>query len=127
LWALPYGPVHREVLHFIQGQRYDQERWSKAISVEGRNLRLSHDPGVGALSRYEIGILNEISQRHSDAEDFDIARITEAYDEYVKTYPQGTGTSVPISFEMIIDAVGGDREKILKDAHDKAIADQILS
>jgi uncharacterized phage-associated protein len=127
LRAMKYGPIHGEVYSFVQGEHYDQEKWSRSFCNEGYLIKMSHDPGVSALSRYEIKILNQISEQYMAAGDWDVANDTHEFPEYKNIYPQGTNASLPISLESVIREVGGDVDKILKDANDKSVVDQIFS
>jgi hypothetical protein len=70
--------------------------WSKYFDNDAHLVLLRHDPGVSALSRYEIGILNEISQQHMGYDDLDVAEATHELAEYKKTYQKDTSKPIPL-------------------------------
>src|SRR5437879_5006643 len=114
LAALPHGPIHSEVYDLIKGGHSDELEWSRHFQNEGRFIRITHDVGTSALSRFEVGLLNEISDRHFGDDVWDIVLLTHKFEEYKQSYREGS--SAPISLEQVIDAVGRrkDKETILR-------------
>jgi hypothetical protein len=128
LAALPFGPIHSEVYDLIKGGHHTgQPEWSNHFAVNGRFVLMTLDPGVSALSRYEIGVLSELSDRFMACDDWDIAEETERLPEYVGTYSKGSST--PITLEQMIEATGqsNKREAILRDAEEKSYFDDMFA
>lgn len=127
LVAMKYGPIHSEVYDLIKGGHSEQAQWSKHFGNDAHLVVLRDDPEVSALSRYEIGILNEVSQKFMGYDDWDIADATHDLAEYKNSYKEGTSTT--ISPELLIDAVGlsGRKDAILRDACEKAFFDHLFS
>jgi uncharacterized phage-associated protein len=125
--AMDYGPIHSEVYDFIKGGHREQPKWSGYFGNESYYVILRNDPGVFALSRYEIGVLNDISTKYMGYDDWDVADVTHKFDEYKSAYQEGTSTA--ISLEQLIDAVGRSAQKdaILQDAKEKAFLDHLFS
>lgn len=125
--ALRYGPIHSEVYSLIQGSHSDEPQWSECFSNDIYFVVMDKDPGVSALSRYEVNLLNEITERYAGLDDFDIADLTHEFSEYKATYVPGT--SRPIPFELLIDGAGRSEDKgdILKDAEEKAFLDKLFA
>ncbi len=124
---MDYGPIHSEVYDLIKGGHSDQAEWSSHFQNESFYVRLAHDLGVAALSRYEVGILNEISEQYLGYDDWDVAGATHKLAEYTQSYRQGTSTPIPL--EQLVEAVGRGAEKdaILRDAEEKAFFDKMFS
>jgi len=127
LSAMKYGPIHSEIYDLIKGGHSYQAEWSKHFESDAHLVVLRHDPGVSALSRFEIGILNEISQKFMGYDDWDVADATHELPEYKKTYQKDT--SKPIPCEELIDALGLSEKKdsILEDAKEKEFLDNLFS
>lgn len=127
LTAMKYGPIHSEVYDFIKGGRTDQAEWSFRFENEGFYVKLKEDCGVKALSRYEVNLLNELSAKYLGTDEWEVADETHAFDEYLKTYKEGTST--PILLRQVIEAVGraDDADAILQDAKEKDYFDHLFS
>jgi uncharacterized phage-associated protein len=127
LVAMPYGPIHREVYDLLNGGHSDQAEWSKHFGSDAHLVVLRNDPDVSALSRYEVGILNEISQRFMGYDDWDVADATRDFEEYKNRYRDGTSTTIPA--DELIDAVGlrKKRDAILRDAKQKEHFDDLFT
>jgi uncharacterized phage-associated protein len=123
--AMKHGPIHSEVLDLINGKHSHEPEWFTQFQNYGFKVGLRGDPGVLGLSRYEIGKLNEVSERFSNTDDWDLAEQTH-FDEYVKNYKEGTSKTIPI--EDMLDSIGraDDKEAILRDAKEKSFFDHIF-
>src|SRR5262249_34317466 len=127
LAAVDYCPIHTEVLDFIKGGHRHQAQWSRHVENEGFYVALSADEvAIQALSRFEIGVLNEVSNSYLGADDWDVAHAARQFPEYQKrAHP---GASTPIDFADVIDAVGRkDKDRILQDAAEKAYFDKMFA
>jgi uncharacterized phage-associated protein len=124
--AMDYGPVHSEAYDLIKGSRWGEEVWSESIRRDGREVVLVKDPGVLALSRYEIDQLAETARRYRDMEDWDLVALTHTFAEWKRNYHAGTSTPIPM--EDIIDAVGRseDAEDILREAEETRALNRLL-
>jgi uncharacterized phage-associated protein len=127
LAAMKYGPIHSEVYDLIKGSHGDQPIWSKFFENEGYHLKLISIPRVKALSRFEVGILNDISDKFMGMDDWDVAEETHNFEEYKKNYVEDT--SSPISLEQIVKGVGRgkDLDTIREDAQEKTYLDNLFS
>ena len=127
LVAMEHGPIHSEVYDLIKGGHAEQVHWSRHLANDTYHVVLNEDPGVCALSRHEIGVLADVSDRYIGQDTWDVvAAETHTFSEYKETYHEGT--SRPIPLELVIDAVGlGDKkEEILRDAEEKNFFDQFF-
>jgi uncharacterized phage-associated protein len=126
LAAMDFGPIHSEVYDLIKGGHRDQVPWSSHFKNDSHCIVLGEDPGVSALSRYEIGVLNEISEKYMGYDDWDVAYATHL-PEYEKVFRKGTSTPLPL--ENLIEAIGRGDEKdaILQDAKEKDFLDHLFS
>ncbi len=127
LAAMKWGPIHSEIYDLIKGGKRDQVHWSRHFQNEEYRIRLAKDVGVCALSRYEIDLLNEISDRYAALGTWDVADATHAFEEYQKNYQEGTST--PIELVDVLDAIGRKKQKtaILEDARAKAYFDKLFA
>jgi uncharacterized phage-associated protein len=126
LVAMDYGPIHTEVYDLIKGSHPAQAEWSQHFQNEGYQVRLTQDLRPSALSRAEVDLLHEISSARLGRDDFDLAHETHSA-EWEKNYHEGTST--PIPFEHLIEAVGrsADKDAILRDAEEKDYFDTLFS
>ncbi len=124
--AMPHGPLHSRVLDLIKGVHVQEPQWSEVFHNNGYLVVRKHDPGRASLSRYEIEKLVEVSERHADDDDWAVAKITEEYPEYQQNYQESSSAKIPL--EDVLDAVGrsDDKQSILDDAADQAIADRLF-
>lgn len=127
LVAMDYGPIHSEVYDLIKGGRPDQVEWSRHFRNDSYFVRLHDDVGVSALSRYEVAILNRVSEQRLGYDDWDVANETHAFEEYAKNHRKKTSTMIPL--EDCIDAVGLSKRKdaILRDVKEKEFFDKMFS
>lgn len=127
LVAMDYGPIHSEVYDLIKGGRVEQVEWSRHFRNDSYCVRLHDDLGVSALSRYEVAILNRVSEQRLGFDDWDVANESHEFKEYQQNHHQRTSTTIPL--EDLIDAVGLSKKKeaILRDAKEKAFFDKMFS
>ena len=127
LVAMDYGPIHSEVYDFIKGGHPEQTEWSRHFENENYVVKLAEDLGTAALSRYEVGILNAVSEERLGKDVWDVADETHKFEEYKKNHQPKTSTPIPL--EDLIEAVGRGKDKavILQDAEEKAFFDKMFS
>lgn len=126
LAALPYGPIHSEVYDLIKGGYADQAEWSKHFQNERYLVRLADEPSIAGLSRFEIGILDQVSRANEGEDTWDIAKRTHRFAEYEKNYCEGTSSFIPL--EDLVEAVGRtDKETVVQDAMEKNYFDKLFA
>jgi len=128
-YALKHGPIPSEIYDLVKGSRTEAKQWEKFFRTHGYQVSLvsGADPGRGKLSRFEIQKLREIVERFEPLSDFEIAERTHEFMEYEKNQPEG-GTSHPIPFADILEAVGMSQHKdaILIDLRTRAAIDELV-
>lgn len=127
LIAAEHGPVHAALRDLLDGQHIDVPRFAAFFRHDGYRVELIADPGVASLSRYEIGKLQEIGQRHEGLSDWDLANgVARDCPEWRKNYVEGEPRVIPLA--DVIDAVGrsADREAILQNLRDQAAFDRLF-
>ena len=104
LVAMKYGPIHGDVYDLINEKDgvEGSAEWSQHFHNDGYHVVLDADPGVNALSRFEVRTLTETLKKHEQEDDFDIAFQTHELAEYRMTY-NGRPRTIPL--EQIIHAV----------------------
>jgi uncharacterized phage-associated protein len=120
--AMKHGPVHTEVLDLIRGEHVEEPEWSRYFRNKGYRVFLSKEPQVGALSKHEIDVLNDVCGEMEPNDDWSVVDHTHKFDEWQKHYPNPQeNTSRVIPFEDVVEAVGraSDRDSILQDVADK--------
>jgi uncharacterized phage-associated protein len=124
--AMPHGPLHSVVLDLIKGVHIQEPQWSAVFHNDGYHVTRKQDPGRSSLSRYEIEKLTEVSERHADDDDWEVAKITEEFGEYRRNYKDGSSRKIPL--EHVVEAVGrsDDKNAILEDIADRDIADRLF-
>ncbi|HEV3118470.1 MAG TPA: Panacea domain-containing protein, partial [Gemmataceae bacterium] len=81
LVAMKYGPIHGDVYDLINKREGTEggEEWSEHFHNDRYFVVLHDEPTISALSRFEIGILNEVLERHEEEDDWDVTRYTHAF------------------------------------------------
>jgi uncharacterized phage-associated protein len=128
LAAMKFGPIHSEVYDLIKGSHRDKNEWSRYFENDGYWVVLAAEPEACALSRFEIGVLNEISAQYAGYDDWDVAEATHDLEEYKDTYRSELG-SVDIPLERLIEGTGRgkDRAAILRRAEEKDYYDKLFA
>jgi uncharacterized phage-associated protein len=123
--AMPHGPVLSHTYDLIKGEHPAWARWSMFLGKKGYRLTLLSDPGNGALSRYEISKLRDITERYAGHDEWAMIDLTHTLTEWQQNYQ----SSRWISVSDILDAVGrgDDKVEMLKDAADQVVYDRIFA
>lgn len=125
--AMNNGPLHSDVYDLIKGTHKDEARWSWFISKAGqRDVKLTREPPVGMLSRHEIELLNDVSDRHAQLDDYELSDATHSFSEFDKHFHKNTSTVIPL--EDMIDGVQrtADKAAIIADLKDDTAWDQFF-
>ena len=125
--AMEHGPVLSSVYDLIKGEHTGWAEWSEYLGKKGYRIELICDPGNGALSKYEIAKLRELTGRYAEQNEWDLVEIVHELEEWKKNDPGKSSKPIPI--EDILDAIGrgADRDAILQDARDQAAFDQLFA
>jgi uncharacterized phage-associated protein len=128
LRAMKYGPINGDVYDLIskrESAKGDAE-WSQHFHNEEYFVVLDRDPGVNALSRFEVRLLTETFKKHEEHDDWDVALQTHKFYEYRATYHPGSARTIPL--EAIIHAVklGPMASTIARDLKEKEEVDELF-
>lgn len=124
--AMKRGPVPSQSYDLIRGRHLQSPEWSASVRKNGYNIELARDPGLAELSRFEIDILQRVSERHAGNDEWEMVEITHGFEEWRKNDPGDS--SRPIPLEDILEAVGrsADEASIAQDAKDEAAFDRVF-
>ncbi len=129
LVAMKYGPIHGDVYDLINKREGAEgvKEWSEHFHNDGHFVVLHDEPAISALSRFEIGILNDVLERHEEEDDWDITWHTHTFPEYRMSYKSGQSRTIP--FEQMIHAAGLTRksESIMRDLKEKEEIDDLFA
>lgn len=102
--AMERGPVLLEVYDLIRGQHKDMPLWDEFYRTVDYSLAMRKHPDVKKLSKYQIGKLQEVAERHKKDDEWALSNLTHQFPEWEKNNP---GKSCrPISFDDLLDAIG---------------------
>ena len=120
--AMDCGPLHSTVYSMIKGESIHDAQWSRYIRQVGpRDVHLHHPAGNSELSKFEVNLLQIVSETHVPFDDFDLVEITHHFDEYKKANAvRSPKSSKRIPLEDIIDGVcrSDDKDEIVQDLVD---------
>ena len=102
--AMEHGPVLSSEYDLIKGAHTGWPTWSEYLGKKGYRIELLRDPGNGALSKYEVGKLRELTERYAEKNEWDMVEIIHSLDEWKKNDPGKS--SKPIPFEDLLEAIG---------------------
>jgi uncharacterized phage-associated protein len=129
LLAMKHGPIHGDVYDLInkRGGVEVVAEWTEHFRNDRYFVVLRDDPVINILSRFEIGILNDVLERYEEEDDWDIANETHAFTEYKMSYRSRQARAIPL--EQIIHAVGLTRksESIMRDLKEKEEIDDLFA
>lgn len=109
--SMKFGPVLSETYDLICNEELrasEGSPWSKTISTAGYDVKLTGNADVGPLSEAEIEILDEVCQLTEKLDRWRISELTHSLPEW----EDPEGSSVPISPESILKALGKSPEEI---------------
>lgn len=124
--AMKRGPVLSGVYDLIRGQHLETPHWEQFVRKDRYEIELIGEVGVGELSRYEIGKLEEISKRYADCDEWDMVWLTHEFPEWRRNDPGNA--SRPIPLEHILEAVGriDDMASIVQDEKDRMAFERVF-
>lgn len=108
VYAMPHGPVLSRVYNLIKSADPEAPEWQRFIEKRGNMLRLVKHPGNDDLCPYEVRTLQAVFAEHSDRNTWEVAEDTHGFDEYRKNWVEDSGSSFPIPYKDIFEAVGRD-------------------
>lgn len=128
LVAVPFGPIHAEVHDMIKGIHRDTSEWARHFENDYPRVRLTQDVPICALSRYEIDLLNDLSEACTGMDTWDVANSTH-FPEWKKRYygTEKQEMSYPIKLEDVIKEVRANKLHILQDAEEKEYFDTLFA
>ena len=127
--AMDFGPVLSHTYDLLKGEATGIDVWGGYIQqVAPYTHKLIADPGVGKLSKRELGKLDEIVQRYWWMDDDELSRITHEFPEWKRNQPPKRGMK-RIPTEHVLEAVGlgSQIEQIKQEARADAELDALLS
>ena len=65
----------------------DWPQWTAHFQTTGYRIERIADPGVGSLSRFELGKIQELVDRYREKGEWEIVEETHAFPEWVKNNP----------------------------------------
>ncbi len=125
--ALDHGPAHGEALDLLNGQHVAEPDFADSFERRNYRVRMRKGPGVGALSKYEIAKLQEVSRRYADFSDWGLAHdITQAFDEWQQHRRAGTSATIPLAAIARAASRAADEPAILQDASNAEKFDRVF-
>lgn len=119
--AMERGPLPEATFQLIKGEHESFKLWSAHFARQKFDLQIVDNPGHGALSPFEIELLQEVSETHVGRDEWDLVKFTHTLPEWIKNNPGTSSKSIPI--EDIFDAIG---RHDLKDVEAEAEEDDFL-
>jgi len=119
--AMERGPTLSRLLDLAKQRAYDSSEWDKYIELNGYEITLVQDPGNDKLCRYEVDKLKDIWQRLQAFDEWDVAKATEKFPEWIKNEPEPKKQN-NITLLDVLEALGRQDwfEAIVEDAQDEA-------
>ena len=116
--ALPRGPLPSRIYDLIKGTDIESPQWSTFFDRRNYEIELRVDPGNGLLSKWEIDLLQDVTRRYADKDEWDMVEITHLLPEWKKNKPP-EGSRCDISVKDILEGVGyaaGEADQIIEEA-----------
>lgn len=113
--SMEHGPVLSVTYNLIKGEGLPtrQAQWDAFLGKDGYRVVLTRDPGTGKLSRYELQLLQEVSDKYSTMTDDELSDLTHDFPEW----SEPGKSSIPIPLEKLLEAIGRtDVDAVLEDA-----------
>ncbi len=107
--SMDYGPVLSTTFDLIKGNNIQSCCWKETISRSGYEVYLKNgSPQIKKLSRAEIELIQRVNTNYGGIDRFSLSKITHEFPEY----KDPKGSSIPISFEEILSALGYNQSDI---------------
>jgi uncharacterized phage-associated protein len=127
VYAMDNGPALSRTYDTIKGSDPKSPEWTEYFQRMNYKVKLVKNPGNGELSRFEIELLNKVSEDHQALDDWDLVEETHEFEEWKKNFA-GEGTSTLIPLEDILAAVGQSEhmETVLKKQQEEDYFDRLF-
>lgn len=103
--AMDQGPLHSEIYDLIKGTHKDEPVWSRHVARDRYEVELVDDPGVLDLSQFEVELLDEVSERHANRDDWDLVdNVVHSFPEWKDNYTPNSSTTIPVA--SLLAAIG---------------------
>jgi len=124
--AMKNGPILSGVLDLVNGHHMANATWSRFILRDGFQIKLKHDPGTSELNRFEIELLEEISDRYRDWDQWEIVELTHSFHEWKKNDPGTSSKQIPLM--DILEGLGKEASytEIVRQAEEREAVEEIL-
>lgn len=111
-FAMENGPVLSTTLNLIKGVDPASTTWGKFIKLRKFDIEMTVDPGNLKLSRSELRILDEVSEKFADLDEWELVKwCHDNLPEFKENDPAGTGKKRnPIPLASVLKCVGRDGE-----------------
>lgn len=115
--SLPHGPVISPALDLARSSeaRIAGSFWMEHIQKSGNEISLRQDPGANKLSQEELGLVDLVFAKYGHWSPWDVRNLTHA--EFAEWQDPGA-SSLPISIEDILKAIGKSSSEIENVAND---------
>lgn len=123
--AMKQGPVPSATLDIIKGNDPASSQWNRYIQKDRYDVCLREDPGNLSLSRAELKILDEVSDRFSGYDEWELVEwCHENLPEYQRAWDErGDKNQRRIDFGEILDAIGrADEQQEITDQINESAA-----
>lgn len=124
--AMERGPVISELLDLIKGMHLRAPEWSGFFEREGYDIRLKGEPGNAALSRRDIGKLEEVASRYSDRDEWEMVDLTHSFPEWQCNNPGESSRPIPLADILAAVKRTEDAAEIQEDARQQMLMLRLL-
>jgi uncharacterized phage-associated protein len=128
VYATKRGPVLGGVLDLIKSEHVDSALWDRYIRKDRYDIEIMEDPGLTALSRYEVQKLHLVSEEYADRDECEMCDLTNNFPELIKNKPDDSSRKL-IDPADILDAVerGAEKDCIADEAASQRVSDRIFA
>lgn len=106
LVAMKHGPVMSRVYDLIRDKDPLSPAWSAHFRTDGYDIELVDNPGIGLLSRYEIGKLQEVAERCRQMDVWTLSESTHQFAEWERAWAARNGKKAArFDWQLVADAV----------------------
>jgi uncharacterized phage-associated protein len=102
--AMKRGPVLSRTYDLIRGTQSEAAPWGRYLRKEHYNVVLTEDPGEGKLSKAILQKLQEVYDRYSELDEWDMVEETHKLEEWKKNFPEGSTSCHEIPWEDALQA-----------------------